>query len=444
MTPAAGPSRTQVLGRLDPVVVAAVVLGSVVRLVWVWAAARPPVGLIDQSAYLGAAEGLVDGDGYTRFGAPSAYYPPGYSLLLAAAMATARLVWDVSGPVLAGLVNVVVTAVAIGATSVLARRLVDTTAARWVAWLAALLPASVVAAASALTEPTYIALVAVGLVALVAPDGSLRTSTELVGGRALAPIMVAGVAWGAAVLVRPVLLLGLPVLVLASGWGRGLRGRLGVGVLCAVVLVVLAPWLVRNAMVMDRVALSTNTGDNLCIGHHDGAPGHFALSDECEPSAPTTSIDPESLRRAEIARDTELTRRAVSWAVRHPLDELGLVPRRIWFTIAPDHEAIDAVESYGADPWLTPASRTLLRITEAASSTRVLVLGSWGLARELRRRPRATGWWAVVAAIAGPLLSVVVFFGGSRFAVPVVWLALLGVGALVARPPTRPAGSRRR
>jgi hypothetical protein len=428
------PSRSRLLGRLDPVVVAAVVVGSVVRLVWVWVAARPPVGLIDQTAYLGAAEGLVDGAGYTRFGAPSAYYPPGYPLLLAGAMAIVRTVWEASGPTVAGLVNVVVTAVAIGATAVVARRLVDTTAARWVAWLAALLPGSVVAAASALTEPAYIALVAVGLVALVGPDGSLRTSAELVGGRALAPVVMAGAAWGLAVLVRPVLLLGLPVLVVASGWGRGIRGRVAAGVLCAVVLAVLAPWVARNAVVMDRVALSTNTGDNLCIGHHDGAPGHFAVTDDCQPSAPTGGTDPESFRRAEIARDAELTRRAVSWALRHPVDELGLVPRRVWFTLAPDHEAVDAVESYGADPWLGPTSRTLLRLAEATTSTLVLVLGAWGMVRELRRRPRATGWWAVVAAIAGPLLSVVVFFGGARFAVPVVWLALLGVGALIARP----------
>jgi len=438
------PSRSRLLGRLDPVVVAAVVVGSVVRLVWVWVAARPPVGLIDQTAYLGAAEGLVDGNGYTRFGAPSAYYPPGYPLLLAGAMAVVRTVWQASGPTVAGLVNVVVAAVAIGATAVVARRLVDSTAARWVAWLAALLPGSVVAAASALTEPAYIALVAVGLVALVAPDGSLRTNAEWPGGRALASIVVAGAAWGAAVLVRPVLLLGLPVLVVASGWGRGIRGRLAAGVLCAAVLAVLAPWVVRNAVVMDRVALSTNTGDNLCIGHHDGAPGHFAVTDDCQPSVPMDATDPESFRRAEIARDAELTRRAVSWAVRHPVDELGLVPRRMWFTVAPDHEAVDAVESYGADPWLGPTSRNVLRLAEATTSTLVLVLGAWGLVRELRRRPRATGWWAVVAAIAGPLLSVVVFFGGSRFAVPVVWLALLGVGALIARPPELVARLRRR
>lgn len=419
------------LRRLDPVVVAAVVVGSVVRLVWVWVAARQPVGLIDQGFYLESAERLVDGDGYTRFGAPSAYYPPGFPLVLAAAMVAVRAVWDASGPVVAGLVNVAVTAVAIGATAVVARRLAGGRAARRAAWLGALLPSSVVAAASALTEPTYIAFMALGLVALVAPDGSLRTGGSDAGAaRQTAALVGAGVAWGAAALVRPVLLLGLPVLLVASGWGRGWRARAGGVLMAAVVAVVLAPWVVRNAVVMDRVAISTNTGDNLCIGHHDGATGHFRVAEACQPDEALPDIEPETLRRAEVARDAELTERAVAWAVRHPLDEVRLVPLRLWHTLVPDHEAVDAIESYGADPWLPAAVRRTLQVLVDVAQVAVLALGSWGTVRAMRRRPSATGWWAVAAAAAGPLVSVMVFFGDARFAAPVVWLALLGVAAL--------------
>jgi hypothetical protein len=223
------------------------------------------------------------------------------------------------------------------------------------------------------------------------------------------------------------------VLLLASGWGRGLRARAGAGLVIAVVAVVLAPWVVRNAVVMDRVALSTNTGDNLCIGHHDGATGHFRVAEACQPDEELPDIEPDTLRRAEVARDAELTERAIAWAARHPLDELRLVPLRVWHTLVPDHEAVDAVESYGADPWLPGAARRALQLLTDLAQVIVLVLGTWGIVQALRRHPRASGWWAVLAAAAGPLVSVVVFFGDARFAAPVIWLALLGVAALGGR-----------
>src|SRR5690606_29518134 len=93
-----------------------------------------------------------------------------------------------------------------------------------------------------------------------------------------------GVLLGSALLVRPVTAAIFPVVVL--GWWLARRDLRSVArssaVLMAGVLLCVAPWIVRNAIRMDGfVPMSTNTGDNLCIGYEPGAKGAFAFTPNC-------------------------------------------------------------------------------------------------------------------------------------------------------------------
>src|SRR5207244_155981 len=79
---------------------------------------------------------------------------------------------------------------------------------------------------------------------------------------------------GLASLTRPPALLflvalGIGAWVGGAGWRRALA-QAGIALLAAAVVIV--PWSIRNAVVMDApIAISTNLGDDLCIGHNPAA-----------------------------------------------------------------------------------------------------------------------------------------------------------------------------
>ncbi|MCB0963736.1 MAG: glycosyltransferase family 39 protein, partial [Acidimicrobiales bacterium] len=94
--------------------------------------------------------------------------------------------------------------------------------------------------------------------------------------RSYAWIAACGVLLGLAVMVRPISLAIIPVVAVAwlwarKDWGIALRWT---GALVAAVALCIVPWTIRNAIRLDAfVPISTNTGDNLCIGHAEGADG---------------------------------------------------------------------------------------------------------------------------------------------------------------------------
>jgi hypothetical protein len=199
-------------------------------------------------------------------------------------------------------------------------------------------------------------------------------------------------------------------------------------VVLAIAAAIIAPWAIRNAVVMEApIIISANMGDNLCIGHHADAPGHFAMPDHC--FAGYEELDRPEF---EVRRNTENISKAVKFAVKNPAYELRLIARKAYWLWEHDHDGLWAVESYGDDPFIEPGLRTALERTADIFFFVTISLGGLGLVGFVlpRREPgRLFFLLALLALSAVPL----VFFGDARFHVPVLPLLAVSAASLAAR-----------
>jgi 4-amino-4-deoxy-L-arabinose transferase-like glycosyltransferase len=396
--------------------------GAVVRMAWIAYAARPPVGLIDPLFYSGLAGDLARGDGYTYLGlAPSAYYPPGYPMALAAVIWTfdrLGLAYDL--PTLVGGVNLVLGLACVVLVFDIGRRLFD----RRAAWVAAALvcfwPNLVFHSAVALSETLCNTLLLAAVVVVLRWD----KWPALVG---------AGALLGAATLVRPVV---LPVVgalfvvwTVTSHWQRALRST---AVVTAVAIAMVVPWTIRNTATFHQpVLISTNFGDNLCIGHNPDATGEF--------DTPAWCFAGYEGPQNEIRRNSDLARKGLGWAVHHPVSEVALVFKRAWFTVHHDHDGLLAAESYGADRFLPNPLRHGLGLV--ADLWFVVTLAAAAVGYRRLRPSEDPRRWLLVAAPAALALSPLVFFGDARFKVPMVPFLALAAGAAFATRTSSPRGT---
>lgn len=407
---------------------------AVVRLVWVLWAARSPTGLSDPIIYLDAGASIAEGRGYTSLlGEATAYYPPGYPFFVGGVTraATAVGLGDHVVTVL-GVLQALLGGVTAAAVLWLAWRLVLVWGERWarVAGLAAgavvvLWPNLVVHSGLVLSETIFLALYSVLLAALV-EWGAGDDRTRPLPLAAVVVATAAGATW-----VRPqsVVLL-VPAVAVAWLVGRLDRRRvlLGVGWLVLGLVVAVVPWTARNAVVLDAfVPMSTNTGDNLCIGFNDAADGTFDISDECATDG--RYVDgPE----VEVARDAELRDRAIDWVLDHP----GAVPRlaaqKLAATFVLDTDGLAAWESYGDDRHLGDGARSTARWV-ANLAWWAVALGAVAGAVLAARDPRIrVGTLVLFAAAATTIVTPALFFGDERFKMPIVPVAAVLVGVAVA------------
>ena len=393
--------------------------GFALRVAWAIYAAREPVGLIDPSLYSVHARAIADGEGYAWFfGEDTAYYPPGYPISLGVVLWFVRLLPLPDGlPGVAAAYNVVLGTATIVLVAELGRRMLRSTAAGVVAAaIVAVWPNLVVHSSLVLSETLFNALVVATLVVLAAPAPWQERHFRP------ARLVAAGVLLAAATYVRPIsalLLLALLWALVRAGFGWR-RSLVAVGVVTGTAVALILPWTIRNLIVLDSpVLLSTNFGDNLCIGHHPGATGHFELLESC-----LDGYDPDLSRaELEVERNSRETRRAVRFALRNPSEELELLPKRFWYTVNSDHDGVDASESYGADQWLPRDPKAGLKRLSDLWWCSVLAVSALSLLL-LRRRegPIRLLVPTILALIAPPLI----FFGDPRFHVPVVpFLAVL-------------------
>jgi 4-amino-4-deoxy-L-arabinose transferase-like glycosyltransferase len=401
----------------------ALVLGVVARLVWVALAARRPEQFGDPFAYLAHAEDLAEGRGYVTyfFARPTAYYPPGYPGVLGALLWLARLGrGSTTAFEVAITLNVVVGAATVVLTHHAARLVAGARAAAVAAVAVAVWPGLVLYTATAHLEPVFVALVALVLVLLA------RLPVDRPP--ALVALATLGVALGAAVLVRPIVA-PAALLVAVAAWRRGRRAvARDVAVTALAMAAVVAPWSIRSTAAMDSfVLVSTNTGDNLCVGHSDFSNGGYLdLGTHC-----WVGYDDVPADRLEIEHDRRGTRNAVRYALDHPGREVTLLAKKAWRLVEHDHEGLLAVESYGADRFLDGWLRTAARVKADAwwvLSAPFVLAGAVVLWRRGDPAGRA-------ALLLGSLLLAVplVFFGGSRFHVPAVPVFALCAGVAVDR-----------
>ena len=421
---------------------AILLLAAVLRTIWVLYAAREPQGVHDPIFLFDYGAAIAEGRGYRLPDGPTAYYPVGYSATLAAVFALVKYTPIPDNLVLtAGFFQVFLGTATVGLVYQVGRRLFRPAVGLVAALGLAIFPNLIYHTGTYLTETLFNFLVMAGLAVLL----STGWQEKRVGrGR----LLVFGVLLGLSALVRPISLLFLPLLPIAwLAGGFGWRRSLGyAGAVLAVTAAVIAPWAIRNAVVMRApIIISTNLGDDLCMGHYAGAPGHFALPDVCFAEEPYKGLKRSEL---EVRRNNDNFRKAVRFALANPRFELKLLSRKAFHTWEHDHDGLLAVQSYGDDRFIEPELQRALERTADLFFFVIISLGGLGLIAFVAPplEPRRLFFLLALLALAGVPLA---FFGDARFHVPAVplltvsaaWLVAAGFRAvprLIARP--APAG----
>ena len=156
---------------------------------------------------------------------------------------------------------------------------------------------------------------------------------------------VVGLLIGLAALVRSEFLLFflVPLLPWRLVLGRWRRALGYTGVALAAVVLVLAPWTVRNAVRLDYpVVVSTGSAANLFAGHWSGADG-AAIFTPGNAIQEQYKLLPNPEREVAVYRAH--VRKAVAWAVRHPWDEITLVPRKLYYLYRGDASAVQWIQT---------------------------------------------------------------------------------------------------
>lgn len=290
-------------------------------------------GVTDDSwFYNNAANALADGRGYISpgRGTPTAQWPPGYPALLAS-------VYLLPGPdVTTGkILNVLLGTLSCGLLFVAGRVLWNRAVGIAAGLLLAFFPSHIFYSTLILTETAYSALVTACILFFIWL--LLRGPTVHLGFQVLL-----GLALGAATLIRGEAVL-LPF-VFAGTWAVSARsfksGALFAGAALLGLAIVLSGWTARNIVQMGA-AIPVSTGSSrMAQAHWDGADGGPSHARVKELNAKFPDV-PFPEREVKISQQS--LRDGLHFMATHPLKELSLFPRRLYYLFRHDHSALDLI-----------------------------------------------------------------------------------------------------
>lgn len=389
-----------------------------------WALAVPVMPMSDSWAYHQFARNIVDHGiyGWTPT-EPTAYWAVGTS----AAIAFTYLFTDGYGGVV--LLNLLAGFLTIVLTQRLAARWFGEAVGLVAMALVAIWPNLIVFTTILSSELFFIALVLAGLFFWQRPQGSPLTN-----------LLLAGLIWGVAGYVRPVVLL-VPVTLalvdLARGPRRFLITALEAGIAILLISLVALPWTIRNDRVLGApVMVSTNFGPNLWMGNNpDSRGGYMRLPPEVEP---LSEID-----RAEVLKE-----RAKTFMREHPGQALKLMGIKL--VKLNSRETIGVVWNGDAlVPMIGETGLTLLKLVATGFWYLVLLGGFAGIAVLVRH----DGW---LAAFFNPPVAIWGYFTAlhavvvaeDRYHMPssafIAMLAAVALAALARRRAARRGGTHNR
>ncbi|MEO0031248.1 MAG: hypothetical protein RIS94_1006 [Pseudomonadota bacterium] len=375
----------------------------------------------DAAWYFSRADVLAHGLGYLGdHGEPTAYWPPGWPITLS-------LLFRATGAsiIAVGLLNLALSVLAGWLTLDLARKLFGSEGAgRMALALLALYPNAILYVPLALTEVFYTTLLLAGCWLLIVRKGAAR-------------IVIAGLVFGVATLVKAQTLVVVPLIFAIGLWREGdaLRRTPGIigrfAILLAGVALVVAPWTIRNHRELGAwVAVSTNGGITLLTGNNDSARGTFT------PDDPVVKALDTRKDLNELQYDAEAKRLGAEWIKAHPAAFARLMPMKLFRLWGPDGEALWFYEKYSPVYETAPFAFLALRAVNQLWYVALLGLFAVAAVAQIRRR-RANGerlidWWLMPYGIAlYPSAIAMVFSGQSRFHYPAMPFVCMATGWLL-------------
>jgi hypothetical protein len=334
---------------------------------------------------------------YTEQGVPTAYRPVGYPVFLGA-------IYSLAGRSPAA-VQAVQVALDLATATLLyvllarrSRRAAILAAGIWAAYPAAVLYSGVL-----LSETLFVFLLV--LFTLLLDRAPPRPAAYVFPGLVL----------GMLALVKPEALAFAVLLVLVL-IPRGLSLTGAAGLLGGAAIVV-APWVVRNAVVFGRPLLTTSVGANLLIGNNPEATGAYGPA-----SVPTRVRE----ARSESEADVESRIAALAFIASRPGRFLALAPVKAGHVLSSDAEL--AVGRFGVPSTASYRQRyrslpVAVHLAVSLPYFALVLAGLLGLVVRSGGTERT-----VFAALAASILLVhVVTFGGSRFHFP--WMPFFALSA---------------
>jgi hypothetical protein len=421
--------------RLDRTLLAILVVAAILRLAWgLWAATVTPGDPItagDDYSYWYYGRAFAAGEGYIGYttGTPTSYYPVGYPALLAGTFWLADHTPLPGGDAdVVAVLHAVLGTATVFFTYLIGRSIGGRRLGLVAAALVAVWPNLVLYTPTFALEPAFLAASTAALAVAASHDWSA-------GPPSLRRSAAFGLVLGISVVIRPFslpFLLAFAVAIAATraGWRTVARCT---GVAAAVVVLLLVPWTVRNAMALDAfVPVSTNLGDTACMARSPDSNGSFAFS------AHEWCADPDL---PEVERNRANLRLAFRFVREHPVIEARLIGQRFRLMMSHDHSGLEENEAVrDRDRFLGGARRAATTVADAWFAV-VMVAAAVGLvllAHGWRRFPaRAVVVVSALALVVIPSL----LWGNPRFHVPLAPLAAVLGATLVVRPWTSSTSS---
>lgn len=287
---------------------------------WYWDSSLPDgqqFRLGDSDGYWHLAEQVAHGQPY-QYGSPfaSVFRTPGYPVFLAPLF----WFWD-DPPVLAArCLGCLAGVLSVGLVWIIGRQLFDDRSALLAAGLAAVYPGGIAISILVLAEALFVPLMLGQFAAWI---DAFQTDSK---SRFVRSALVAGVLNGLACLTRPSWLLFVPFLLLGGLVFYGDRKRQVQMFLLVVIATccTMTPWWIRNYQVTGKLVwTSLQTGPSLYDGLHESATGASDMSF----APPMRQEYLERYQREKLGPDREfeysfnelMKKRAIEWAVAHPL-----------------------------------------------------------------------------------------------------------------------------
>lgn len=385
----------RVLSAVPWAIGSAMVVGFLLRLAWVlWVTVTPEDPNSDTAQLLSVARQFADFDTMRLNGHVTAFYPPGYPLLLVPVVWLSEATGWFDLPLGAAFVNLVAATATIGLGAVLARRWFGPVEAAVAAWILALSPGHVFLTSAALSETVATALVLAALVLIsrVIQETDPPARSLLVGIAALGAALV---------LIRTpagVVVVIVAAVAVARRFG-GLRAAARPLALLVVVLgALLVPWTVRNGLQVGVwTPAATSNAAFLCQGHKDDAEIVTTELDE-EDTFPCFDGTPFAPEPDEAAWYGRTVREAVAWALTHPVEEADLTWDKTVLLLRDNSQALSDGQDFGNQETVPPGTADRLRDLTNLWHRSVLLAGAVGLlALPLARR--AWPLWSTAAAL---------------------------------------------
>lgn len=385
-----------------------------VRLLWMLLVDPKPISDFDW--YYTQGIHILEGRGYQIAGAPTAYWPVGYSAFLAGLFAVFGASVTISQ-----VANLVLDMGVLVLGYVLARDLFKSErTARLTLLILAFHPNHIAYVSLVASEILFTFLMLLGIWLLM-KRGWLMAA-------------LAGVVFGVVFHVRPQLF-GIPVLAWllipnerSARWSERLSQ---IGIVYGIIVLVLIPWTIRNYRAFGHIVLvSTSSGGNLVVGNSPWATGAYVESPELEKVRGPGN---------EWQRDHNAKKYALEYIRTHPVETLKLLPLKFYYLYRGDVEGIRwSLDGIRADGRSMPeaAATGLVVVAEAyylAMAVACLACLVLALRSDLFPRGFSTLGLGMIAYFT---LLGLVFYGGGRYhfpAMPFVAMYAAALPELVAK-----------